>query len=147
MRKIKRKRKTQNKKRPTARSEDFIMKPSVDWCFKELMRNPKTRKGFIAVLLQVKPEEIDETILLENELPKFREEGFRVMYSNQAYPASKFLDVGAVVFHASVCPWEFPNFSVETCQEALLGLQSQLERYQFIPNREHRFVVIAKNRK
>lgn len=84
---------------------------------------------------------------LENELPKFREEGFRVMYSNQAYPASKFLDVGAVVFHASVCPWEFPNFSVETCQEALLGLQSQLERYQFIPNREHRFVVIAKNRK
>ena len=50
MRKIKRKRKTQNKKRQTARNEDFIMKPSVDWCFKELMRNPKTRKGFIAVL-------------------------------------------------------------------------------------------------
>lgn len=74
MRKIKRKRKTQNKKRQTARSEDFIMKPSVDWCFKELMRNPKTRKGFIAVLLQVKPEEIDETILLENELPKEAEE-------------------------------------------------------------------------
>ena len=74
MRNNKRKRKTQNKKRPTARSEDFIMKPSVDWCFKELMRNPKTRKGFIAVLLQVKPEEIDETILLENELPKEAEE-------------------------------------------------------------------------
>ena len=74
MRKIKRKRKIQNKKRQTARSEDFIMKPSVDWCFKELMRNPKTRKGFIAVLLQVKPEEIDETILLENELPKEAEE-------------------------------------------------------------------------
>ncbi len=74
MRKIKRKRKTQNKKRQTARNEDFIMKPSVDWCFKELMRNPKTRKGFIAVLLQVKPEEIDETILLENELPKEAEE-------------------------------------------------------------------------
>ena len=74
MRKIKRKRKAQNKRRQTARSEDFIMKPSVDWCFKELMRNPKTRKGFIAVLLQVKPEEIDETILLENELPKEAEE-------------------------------------------------------------------------
>ena len=54
--------------------EEFIMKPYVDWCFKELMRNPKTRKEFIAVLLQVKPEEIDETILLENELPKEAEE-------------------------------------------------------------------------
>ena len=74
MRNNKRKRKTQNKRRQTARNEDFIMKPSVDWCFKELMRNPKTRKGFIAVLLQVKPEEIDETILLENELPKEAEE-------------------------------------------------------------------------
>ena len=52
MRNNKRKRKTQNKKRPTARSEDFIMKPSVDWCFKELMRNPKTRKGFIAAMDQ-----------------------------------------------------------------------------------------------
>ena len=58
----------------TARNEDFIMKPSVDWCFKELMRNPKTRKGFIAVLLQIQPEEIGETILLENELPKEAEE-------------------------------------------------------------------------
>ena len=50
------------------------MKPSVDWCFKELMRNPKTRKGFIAALLQITPEEIGETVLLENELPKEAEE-------------------------------------------------------------------------
>lgn len=29
-------------------NEDFIMLPTVDFCFKELMRNPKVRKGFIA---------------------------------------------------------------------------------------------------
>lgn len=74
MRNNKRKIKRQNKRMQTARNEDFIMKPSVDWCFKELMRNPKTRKGFIAVLLQIQPEEIGETILLENELPKEAEE-------------------------------------------------------------------------
>lgn len=70
MRNNKRRSKRHNKRRQTARDEDFIMNPSANWCFKELMRNPKTRKGFIAVLLQIKPEEIGETILLENEFPK-----------------------------------------------------------------------------
>lgn len=42
----------------------FIMLPTVDYCFKELMQNPKVRKGFIAALLKVSPESIRETILL-----------------------------------------------------------------------------------
>ena len=48
---------------------------------------------------------------LENELPRFRQAGFRVMRSDQAYVESRYLDVGAVVFQASVCPWEYPGFS------------------------------------
>lgn len=55
------------------------MKPSVDWCDKKLMRNPKARKGFTAALLQIKPEEIGETILLENEPPKEAEEAKRTV--------------------------------------------------------------------
>ena len=35
---------------------------------------------------------------LENELPRFRQAGFRVMRSDQAYVESRYLDVGAVVF-------------------------------------------------
>ena len=54
--------------------EDFIMKPYIDWCFKELMRNPNTRRGFIAELLELPPEQIGNTTLLENELPKRSEE-------------------------------------------------------------------------
>lgn len=44
--------------------DNFIMLPTIDFCFKELMQNPKVRKGFIAALLGKKPEEIKETILL-----------------------------------------------------------------------------------
>lgn len=44
--------------------DNFIMLPTVDFCFKELMQNPKVRKGFIAALLKKRPEEIKETILL-----------------------------------------------------------------------------------
>ena len=38
--------------------DEFIMLPTVDFCFKELMRNEKVRKGIIAALLGVRPEEI-----------------------------------------------------------------------------------------
>ena len=44
--------------------DDFIMLPTVDFCFKELMQNPKVRQGFIAALLNIDPEKIEETILL-----------------------------------------------------------------------------------
>lgn len=43
---------------------NFIMLPTVDFCFKELMQNPKVRQGFIAALLNMKPESIRKTILL-----------------------------------------------------------------------------------
>ena len=33
--------------------DEFIMLPTVDFCFKELMRNEKVRKGIIAALLGV----------------------------------------------------------------------------------------------
>lgn len=84
---------------------------------------------------------------LENELPRFRQAGFRVMRSDQAYVESRYLDVGAVVFQASVSPWEYPGFSVETSQEALFQMQAQVESLGFVPNLEHRFLIVAKNRK
>ena len=58
----------------TTSEEEFIMKPYIDWCFKELMRNPKTRTGFIAALLRLPPEQIGRTTILENELSKRTEE-------------------------------------------------------------------------
>ena len=36
---------------------DFIMLPTVDFCFKELMQNKKVRKGMIAAILHVRPDE------------------------------------------------------------------------------------------
>ncbi len=44
--------------------DNFIMLPTVDFCFKELMQNAKVRQGFIAALLEVPPEEVADTQLL-----------------------------------------------------------------------------------
>ena len=40
--------------------DEFIMLPTVDFCFKELMQNEKVRKGIIAALLGVRPEDQNE---------------------------------------------------------------------------------------
>ncbi len=44
--------------------DDFIMLPTVDFCFARLMENAKVRKGFVAALIKVSPEKIRETVLL-----------------------------------------------------------------------------------
>ena len=61
-------------KRTKQNDDNFIMLPTVDFCFKELMRNPKVRKGFIAAVLGKKPEEIRDTTLIPTELRKESED-------------------------------------------------------------------------
>ena len=55
-------------------SDNFIMLPTVDFCFKELMQNPKVRKGFIAAILGKAPETIRRTTLVPTALRKESEE-------------------------------------------------------------------------
>lgn len=38
--------------------DDFIMLPTVDFCFKELMQNENIRKGIVAALLKLRPEDV-----------------------------------------------------------------------------------------
>ena len=55
-------------------TDNFIMLPTVDFCFKELMKNDKVRKGFVAAILGKPPEEIRQTTLLPTELRKESED-------------------------------------------------------------------------
>ena len=47
------------------KQEDFIMLPTVDFCFKELMQNDNIRKNIIAALLNVPSSEVENTDLME----------------------------------------------------------------------------------
>lgn len=55
-------------------SDNFIMLPTVDFCFKELMKNSKVRKGFVAAILGKAPETVRQTTLLNTELRKGSED-------------------------------------------------------------------------
>ena len=54
--------------------DDFIMLPTVDFCFKELMHNENVRKGIIEEILNVQPEEVEDTILMPTILRKESED-------------------------------------------------------------------------
>ena len=53
---------------------EFIMKPKVDFCFKELMEEPEVRRGFISAVLGIRPEESIQTTLLPTHLRKESQE-------------------------------------------------------------------------
>ena len=57
------------------KNDDFLMSPTVDYCFKELLAYPEVRKGFVAAILAKNPEEIEETILMPTILSKDTENG------------------------------------------------------------------------
>ena len=43
----------------------FLMKPKIDFAFKEIMEDGKARTGFLAAVLMIDPESIMETRILK----------------------------------------------------------------------------------
>ena len=53
---------------------DFLMKPKIDFAFKEIMANEKARIGFLSAVLQIEPISIKETHILNTYLRKVHED-------------------------------------------------------------------------
>ena len=49
---------------------EFLMKPRVDYAFKEIMMDEKARIGFLSAILKLKPEDIKETQIQNTNLRK-----------------------------------------------------------------------------
>ncbi len=47
---------------------DFLMKPKVDFAFKEIMADSMTRVGFLSAILKLDPKDIKETHLINTNL-------------------------------------------------------------------------------
>lgn len=68
-------------------------------------------------------------------------------FCDQAYVTDHYLDIGALVWYAKVLPWEFGNFTVESCLPQLDALDALCEKQGYIPSVQHRFMLIVRNRK
>ncbi len=49
---------------------DFLMKPKIDFAFKEIMLNEQARVGFLSAMLGLDPSDIRETKILNTNLRK-----------------------------------------------------------------------------
>lgn len=70
--------------------------------------------------------------------------GFKILCGQEAYRPINFFDVGALVWFARIIEWEFRGFSVESCFDRLLEVQSILERSGSVDGTTHRYMMVAK---
>lgn len=69
--------------------------------------------------------------------------GFEILRADQAFVKMSFRDIGAIVYYATVIPWEFPNFDVTRILPKLHQLQALLAVNGQITTFEDRFVIVA----
>ena len=53
--------------------DEFLMKPKIDFAFKEIMMNENARIGFLSAILKIEPADIKETQILNTYLRKEHE--------------------------------------------------------------------------
>lgn len=135
-------------------SFDVILADSVSYALPEIHRVLSLGGYFLTrqtggedsftlrCLLGLKPAVERTSFNLENELPRFLQAGFRVMYRNQAYPVTRFFSPEAVCAFLSDRPLQFPDFS----REKLPPLQAELKEQGFLENEEHVFILIGKKK-
>ena len=87
---------TIEKRQLSEQNDNFIMLPTVDFCFKELMQNKEVRKGILSALLGKNPEELEDTELLPTILqPEYQNSGCKVSVCRR--DTNGFGDAGSTV--------------------------------------------------
>lgn len=139
-------------------SFDRIINRHGDFNVEDIRRMLKRGGRFITEQVGAENDrELVELLLGETALPfpeqyleiarrKFCDAGFSILDAQECWRPIKFYDVGALVWFARIIEWEFPDFSVERCQERLLHAQQLLERNGCIEGRIHRFMLVCEKR-
>ncbi|MHC5226874.1 class I SAM-dependent methyltransferase [Enterococcus sp. LJL99] len=78
---------------------------------------------------------------------QLKKEQFNILFKNEQYLKQKFYDMDGLIYYVRTIPWEYTDFSVENSLEQLVGLYDELQRTGFIYNLQHRFVLVARNKK
>ncbi len=136
-------------------SFDFVINRHGDWNARELFRLMKP--GALFITQQVGAEndrELVELLLGPTPLPfptqyarltaqALQSAGLNILSAQECFRPIRFYDVGALVWFARIIEWEFPNFGVDACLEALLRAQRQIEQNGYLEGRIHRYLIVA----
>lgn len=74
---------------------------------------------------------------------RLRTQGFLIQRQEEAFPITRYHDIGALVYTAKVLPWEFPSFFVDRCFDVLIQLEQERRQTGWVSSREHRLLIVA----
>ncbi|MBN2228385.1 MAG: class I SAM-dependent methyltransferase [Candidatus Thorarchaeota archaeon] len=75
---------------------------------------------------------------------ELEEQGFHVLSKMEAFPRTRFYDVGALVFYLKAIPWTVEDFTVESYNDVLLQIHKDILANGFVEVREQRFLLLTK---
>lgn len=76
----------------------------------------------------------------------FQNLGFEILLAKEYQPSMTFFDVGAVIYYASIIPWEFVNFSVDSRLPQLNHLDKLIKDCGLVTTKEDRFILIVRKK-
>ncbi len=95
-------------------------------------------------MLDNKKEGAYEHWTLDYEIEELVNNGFEVLKKKEAFPITRFFDVGAIVFYMFAAPWEIPGFSVEKYRDKLWEVHNVIEDNGYMDVISHRFFIRAR---
>lgn len=94
-------------------------------------------------LFETGPALDQSTWTLDRAVQDALDAGFRIIDQIEAFPASRFYDVGALVFYLRAISWQIAGFSVEAFRSKLFEIHLLIESQGWLEVGEHRFLIEA----
>ncbi|MCA1037391.1 class I SAM-dependent methyltransferase [Bacillus infantis] len=80
---------------------------------------------------------------LEKAVRQLEDAGFHIVDSYEAYPYTRFYDVGAILYYLKAIPWQIEGFTAARYEKKLRELHGEIQRTGYTEVRSHRFIIKA----
>ena len=94
-------------------------------------------------LLEAQPDLNGKPWTVQSARQELEATGFNIIAADEAFPLTRFYDIGALVYYLKAIPWVVQDFSIKTHHAALQQLHEQIQREGYLDIREHRFIIVS----
>ena len=94
-------------------------------------------------LLGAPPSEDYSDWTLDRAMEELSSAGLNVVEGQEAYPATRFYDIGALIFYLKAVPWQIEDFTIEKHRVQLYDIHVLIEQQGWLEVSGHRFLIRA----
>jgi SAM-dependent methyltransferase len=69
--------------------------------------------------------------------------GFTILDAREAFPETRFLDIGALVYYLKIIEWQVPDFDIHKDRAILKQVHAEILQRGFLETHQHRFLIEA----